>query len=102
MRKYVVLSLVVAGTLIQPASIGLSQSAKKANLLYMTLTTGYRHQTVDLSKEIVKEIGDKSGVFETTVTDDVAAFAKNNLKNYDVIMFNTTGELPMTDQQQKD
>jgi len=29
----------------------------------------------------------------------VGAFTKENLKNYDAVMFNTTGELPMTDEE---
>ncbi len=102
MRRYSMFLLVLAFTLIQEPSLGFAQAAKKGKLLYVTLTKGYRHATVDLSKQVVKEIGDKSALFETIVTEDVAAFTKDNLKNYDVIMFNTTGELPMTDEQKKD
>jgi type 1 glutamine amidotransferase len=80
---------------------GVAKAPKKGKLLYMTLTKGYHHESVELSKQIVKEIGDKSGAFETTVTEDVADFAKDNLKNYDAVMFNTTGELPMSDDQKK-
>ena len=76
--------------------------AKKGKLLMLTLTKGYRHQTVELSEQIVKEIGDKSGLYETTVTQDVGAFTHDNLKNYDTVLFNTTGELPFTDAQKKD
>jgi type 1 glutamine amidotransferase len=65
----------------------------------MTLTKGYHHESVELSKQIVKEIGEKSGAFDTTVTEDVGAFTKENLKTYDAVMFNTTGELPMTDEE---
>lgn len=78
---------------------GQSRPARKGKLLYMTLTKGYHHQSVELSKQIVKEIGEKSGAFETTVTEDVGAFTKENLKTYDAVMFNTTGELPMTDEE---
>jgi hypothetical protein len=78
---------------------GYSRTPRKGKLLYMTLTKGYHHETVELSKQIVKEIGEKSGAFESTVTEDVGAFTKENLKNYDAVMFNTTGELPMTDEE---
>jgi hypothetical protein len=81
------------------ARIGYTRPAGKGKLLYMTLTKGYHHQSVELSKQIVKEIGEKSAAFETTVTEDVGAFTKENLKNYDAVMFNTTGELPMTDEE---
>lgn len=80
---------------------GLAKAPKKGKLLYMTLTKGYHHESVELSKQIMKEIGDKSGAWETTVTEDVAAFTKDNLKDYDTVMFNTTGELPMSEDQKK-
>jgi len=102
MRRYGLILLVLALSLLEGASVVSAQSAKKGKLLYMTLTKGYRHATVDLSKQIVKEIGDRSGLYETTVTEDVGLFTRDNLKNYDVIMFNTTGELPMTDEQKKE
>ena len=79
----------------------LARAPKKARLLYMTLSAGYKHDTVPLSKEIVKEMGDKSGAFETTLTEEVAVFTADNLKNYDAVMFNTTGELPMTEEQKR-
>jgi type 1 glutamine amidotransferase len=86
---------------LRGALIARANAPKKGKLLYIILTKGYRHETVDLSKQIVKEIGEKSGAFETKVTEDCASFTKDNLKNYDAVMFNTTGELPMTGEQKK-
>lgn len=74
---------------------------RKGHLLYMTLSAGYKHASVAPSEAIVKEIGERSGLFDTTVTQDVGAFTRENLKKYDVVMFYTTGELPMT-QAEKD
>jgi type 1 glutamine amidotransferase len=106
MRRYG-LSLLVLVVVAGFACLGLTpvtsaKPAKKGKLLYMTLTKGYHHESIELSKKIVKEIGEKSGAFETTDTEDCGAFTKDNLKNYDAVMFNTTGELPMTDEQKKD
>jgi len=100
--RFTILMLALGVGVLGSTAAGFAQTAKKGRLLYMTLTKGFHHETVDLSKQIVKEIGDKSGAFETAVTEDVGAFTKDNLKNYDAVMFNTTGELPMTDQQKKD
>ncbi len=104
MRKYGLLLLLIAaivcGFVIRSGS-GSAAPPKKGKLLYMTLCKGFKHESVALSKEIVKEIGEKSGAFETVVTEDVADFTAENLKNYDAVMFNTTGELPMTDEQKK-
>ncbi len=88
--------------LLQTASTGFAETPRKGKLLIMTLTKGFRHQTVELSEQTVKEIGEKSGLFETAVTQDVGAFTRDNLKNYDAVMFNTTGELPLSDTQKKD
>jgi len=79
--------------------VGHSRAPRKGKLLYMTLTKGFHHESVGLSKQIVKEMGEKSGAFDTTVTEDVGVFTKENLKNYAAVMFNTTGELPMTDEE---
>jgi len=75
------------------------KTPKNGKLLYLTLTKGFHHQSVELSERIVKEIGEKSGAFQVTVTQDVGAFTKENLKNYSAVMFNTTGELPFTDEE---
>jgi uncharacterized protein len=105
MRRYTVPLLMLAGVLayVWPAhpGAGWAKAPKKGKLLYMTLTKGYHHESVEMSKQIVKEIGEKSGAFETTVTEDVGDFTAQNLKNYDAVMFNTTGELPMTDSEKE-
>ena len=72
---------------------------QSGKLLYMTLCKGYHHDSVELSEQILKEIGEKSGAFQVTVTQDVGAFTKENLKNYSAVMFYTTGELPFTDEE---
>lgn len=76
-----------------------AHAKEKRKLLYMTMSAGFHHESVPLSREIVKEIGDKSGAFETTLVDDVAPFTAENLRNYDAVMFYTTGELPFTEVQ---
>ncbi len=105
MRKFGRLVLVL--TIASAAVVGLyvsqarpAHAAKgKRKLLYMTMSAGFHHESVPLSREIVKEIGDKSGAYETTLVDDVAPFTAENLRNYDAVMFYTTGELPFTEVQ---
>ena len=70
--------------------------APKRKLLYLTQSAGFRHDVIPFSTGIVKSIGEKSGEFETTIAADVSGFTAENLKNYDAVMFYTTGELPMS------
>lgn len=88
--------------LLAPAAMpAAARPPKKGKLLYMTLSAGFHHDVVPFSTEIVKQIGEKSGAFDTTVTEDVGDFTAANLKNYDAVMFYTTGELPMTEEEKK-
>lgn len=80
---------------------GTAKPARKRKLLYLTLSAGFHHAVVPFSTGIVKEIGETSGAFDTTVTDDLTPFTAENLKHYDAVMFYTTGELPMSDEQKK-
>lgn len=103
MRKSTIIKLMlIAAVGIGFLGLGTTGSArqhKKGKLLYLTLSAGFHHEIVPFSTGIVKQIGDQSGAFETTVTDDVTPFTAENLKQYDAVMFYTTGELPLTDEQ---
>jgi hypothetical protein len=99
LKRVLVLSMLLFYLVVSVPQAGSARPAQKGKLLYMTLTKGFHHQSVELSKQVVKEIGEKSGAFDTSVTEDVGTFTKENLKNYDAVMFNTTGELPMTDEE---
>ena len=99
MRRAGIIVFLMAGVLAGVlASSGQGEAKeRKGKLLYMTLSAGFKHSSVAPSEAIVKQIGERSGLFETTVTQDVGAFTRENLKKYDVVMFYTTGELPMTE-----
>lgn len=103
MRRYWTISLVMAMAVVVVAGSGSSfawgKSEKSGKLLYMTWTEGYHHQSIEVSEPILKEMGEKSGAFQLTVTKDAGAFTKANLKNYSAVMFYTRGELPFTDEE---
>jgi len=96
-----ILVVALAVAFLSGTSPARAATPKKGKLLYMTLTKGWHHDSIELSKQILKEIGEKNGAFDVTVTEDVAAFTAENLKNYDAVVFNTTGELPMDDAEKK-
>jgi type 1 glutamine amidotransferase len=73
----------------------------KRRLLYLTLSAGYKHTSVAPSRDIVREIGGRSGAFETVGVEEVSLFTPENLKQYDAVMFYTSGELPMNEEQKR-
>jgi type 1 glutamine amidotransferase len=68
-------------------------------ILYFTHSAGYRHEVIPLSRAILKQVGENSGMFEVTSTEDISEFTIENLQRYDAVIFYTSGELPMSDVQ---
>jgi type 1 glutamine amidotransferase len=95
---FLILAVLAALTLPRAAA---AKTRRKGKLLYMTLSAGFHHEVVPFSTEIVKQIGEKSGAFDITVTANVGDFTAANLKPYDAVMFYTTGELPMTEEEKR-
>jgi type 1 glutamine amidotransferase len=75
--------------------------AARYRVLYLTHSAGFRHEVLPLSRQILKEIAEKSGKFEVIATDDVSLLNRDSLKQYDAVVFYTTGELPISDEQKK-
>jgi uncharacterized protein len=92
----------ISGLVLHQESLRASPPAAKGHLLYLTLSAGFKHQMVPYSTEVIKQIGEKSGAFDITVTEDVSMFTAEGLKHYNAVMFYTTGELPLTDEQKRD
>src|SRR5512136_991039 len=88
------------GTLILAALLMVLslQAASKKKVLYLTQTLGFHHQITEESETILKQLGEKAG-FEVTATKDSADINAANLKNFDAVVFYTTGELPFSDAQ---
>lgn len=68
-------------------------------VLMLTHSAGFKHDYLPLAEEVIKQIGKESGNFEATTTKDCSLINEENLKNYDGLIFATTGELPMSDEQ---
>ena len=99
------------GVMAVIANCVVSSAAEKAapsRILMLTQSAGFVHGSVrrpdgDEKKLAVSEIamiqlGEKTGMFTVDCTQDAAAdFTKDNLQNYDMVMFYTTGSLPIAD-----
>ncbi len=67
---------------------------KKHEVLVFSKTTTFRHPSIPVGVECMKQLGAKTGLFNVTHTEDESAFAADNLKKFDaIIMLNTTGKI---------
>ena len=79
--------------------------AEPSRILFVTQSAGFKHGSVNRDKPqrdlapaevAMKQLAQQSGLFTVDLTQDVAAdFTKENLQNYDVVAFYTTGMLPI-------
>jgi type 1 glutamine amidotransferase len=83
------------------AMMAAAPQARLPRVLYVTQSAGFKHQVLPLSEEILPQIGTKANAFEVTVAHDVSAITADGLKGYDAVVFYTTGELPMSDEQKQ-
>ena len=71
----------------------------KPKVLYLTHSAGFKHAVLPLSQQLLKQIGDQSGAFEVTATEDCSLISREALKDYKAVVFYTTGELPISEEQ---
>jgi type 1 glutamine amidotransferase len=80
------------------------EEKKAARMLFVTQSKGFKHGSVsrktpaDLSpaERAMTDLGVSSGLFRVDSTQEADKdFTKENLKNYDLVMFYTTGDLPI-------
>ena len=72
---------------------GVSAEDKKAKVLFVSQSAGYRHGSVNRGKKelapaeiAMTQLGQQTGLFEVHCTQDCAAdFTRENLQNYDMV-----------------
>ncbi len=111
LRRACVSALVLAGLMSVFCSLpSVSAQTPKSKILFLTESKGFKHGSVnrdvkdgakkDLAPAEVAmtQLGQQTGLFTVHCTQDTKAdFTKENLKNYDLVAFYTTGELPIAD-----
>jgi type 1 glutamine amidotransferase len=71
----------------------------RPRILYITQSKGFKHGVLPESEKIMQDLAGKNG-FELTGSQEAEkVITPENLKSLDVIIFYTTGELPLTDEQ---
>lgn len=74
--------------------------AQEKNVLVFFKTEGFWHESIPAGTQAIEDLGDENG-FATNTTDDAKEFARENLKEYDLVIFlNTTGDV--LDQKQQE
>lgn len=103
--KLIRIAMCVAFAGLVLLSSAVSQAEEKARVLMITQSAGYRHGSVNRGKKelasaeiAMTQLGQQTGLFKVDCSQDCKAdFTKDNLKNYDIVMFYTTGKLPIAD-----
>lgn len=73
----------------------------KIRVTYITESKGFKHGVLPESEKIMQAIGAKNN-FDVTISQESAkVITAENLKNIDVLIFYTTGELPWSEEQKK-
>lgn len=83
------------------ASPGTSPSAPRVDrhVLYLTQSAGFKHGVLSVSAQLMQEFGPRLGGFDVTHSEDASTITRDNLARYHAVVFFTTGELPMNDDQ---
>jgi len=69
-------------------------------LLVLTHSAGFKHDYLPIAVKTLIEIGEENG-FNVFATDDCSIVNESFLRDFTAILFITTGELPMDEQQKK-
>jgi len=102
MRNAVGLALTLAVVLAADRTLAEAAPAKK--LLVVSVTKGFRHDSIPTVERVVEELGKGGGAFTVdyarTETDLAAKMTPAALAAYDGVVFaSTTGDLPLPDRQ---
>lgn len=62
--------------------------AKKHRVLLFSLFTGFEHWAIPHVDYVMKTLGEKSGAYEVTQSNDIAMFEKKNLTQFDAVILN--------------
>jgi type 1 glutamine amidotransferase len=74
-------------------------SSQPKNVLYVTHSAGFRHDSLPVSQDVLRELGVRSGKFAVTATEDLSTL--NDLGRYSAVVFFTSGELALSDRQKQ-
>ena len=103
MKRYKLSALLILLAVFMSANSGQAENERGARLLMVTQSAGFRHGSVNRKNQplapaerAITQLGVSSNLFRVTCTQDCAKdFTRKNLDNYDLVLFYTTGKLPI-------
>ena len=73
--------------------------AGQPRVLYLSHSAGFVHDSRIHAGQVITQLGQSTGAFTVTSTEDPSLINAANLANYDAVVFFTSGELPFDDAQ---
>ena len=74
-------------------------NAQVKRVLYLTHSAGFRHDSIEVSKRVLGDVAARSGKLEIVSTEDLGTISEASLRQYDAVLFFTSGELALSDAQ---
>jgi type 1 glutamine amidotransferase len=72
------------------------EPAKPRKLLVIDLVNGFYHTSIPYWNKALEMMGEKTGAFSVTISEDVNMFSAENLAQFDAVCFNNTVSLPLS------
>src|SRR6202522_4738987 len=95
-----------AAVLICNLAVAQAPATTKKHLLVLGEEKGYRHESVSHAMAVIEQLGEKTGLWDTTIRTDTEVLTKKkleynakNLNDFDAVLFYTGGELEMNAEQ---
>ncbi len=78
-----------------------AKPAKPRKMLIFWRCDGFFHGAIRVGNRALQVLGEKTGAYESVVTDDMAAFDPGKLDEFDAVMFNNTTRLKFDDEKRR-
>lgn len=100
-RLFAGLCLIALSTFLALEARAADAPKKTARVLMVSQSAGFKHGSVSRkadqlspAERAVTDLGISSNLFRVDTTQDVSTITKEQLDNYDIVLFYTTGDLP--------
>jgi uncharacterized protein len=74
---------------LAPSEAPVAPQAQHKALIF-SLMTGYKHSVTPYTTEVIRILGEKTGAYSLTISDDPAVFEADRIKDFDLVFLNNT------------